>query len=94
MLPVWATLRYLLFASAAVAADFSPPVVSVLDGDTLEVLHIQYPERIRLTQSQRHQKKRRDPFNRQNGEAYLLCMPSFVIWPKQNRSPEQHEHAD
>ena len=56
MLPVWATLRYLLFASAAVAADFSPPVVSVLDGDTLEVLHIQHPERIRLTQSQRHQK--------------------------------------
>ena len=30
------------------AADFSSPVVSVLDGDTLEVLHIQRPERIRL----------------------------------------------
>ena len=31
------------------AADFSGPVVSVLDGDTLEVLHHQHPERIRLS---------------------------------------------
>jgi endonuclease YncB( thermonuclease family) len=31
------------------AADFSGPVVSVLDGDTLEVLHNQRPERIRLS---------------------------------------------
>ena len=31
------------------AADFTGPVVSVLDGDTLEVLHNQYPERIRLS---------------------------------------------
>ena len=31
------------------AADFSAPVVSVLDGDTLEVLHDQHPERIRLS---------------------------------------------
>ncbi len=30
------------------AADFSGPVVSVLDGDTIEVLHNQRPERIRL----------------------------------------------
>jgi len=30
-------------------ADFSGPVVSVLDGDTLEVLHNQRPERIRLS---------------------------------------------
>ncbi len=30
-------------------ADFSGPVVSVLDGDTLEVLHNQHPERIRLS---------------------------------------------
>jgi len=33
---------------AAFAADFSGPVVSVLDGDTIEVLHNQHPERIRL----------------------------------------------
>lgn len=40
-----------ILASAAQtnAADFSGPVVSVLDGDTLEVLHDQYPERIRLS---------------------------------------------
>jgi micrococcal nuclease len=30
------------------AADFSGPVVGVLDGDTIEVLHNQHPERIRL----------------------------------------------
>jgi hypothetical protein len=34
--------------SAVLALDFSGPVVSVLDGDTLEVLHNQHPERIRL----------------------------------------------
>ena len=33
---------------AAIAADFTGRVVSVLDGDTLEVLHSQQPERIRL----------------------------------------------
>ena len=31
------------------AADFTGPVVSVLDGDTIEVLHNTYPERIRLS---------------------------------------------
>jgi endonuclease YncB( thermonuclease family) len=30
------------------AADFTGPVVSILDGDTIEVLHNQRPERIRL----------------------------------------------
>ena len=30
-------------------ADFSGPVVSVLDGDTIEVLHNQHSERIRLS---------------------------------------------
>lgn len=29
--------------------DFTDPVVSVLDGDTIEVLHNTYPERIRLS---------------------------------------------
>ena len=32
-----------------VCADFSGPVVSVLDGDTIEVLHNQHAERIRLS---------------------------------------------
>jgi micrococcal nuclease len=37
-----------LLASSALA-DFSGPVVSLLDGDTLEGLHKQHPERIRLS---------------------------------------------
>ena len=34
--------------SAVLALDFTGPVVSVLDGDTIEVLHNRHPERIRL----------------------------------------------
>lgn len=37
-----------LFTSTALAADFSGPVVSVIDGDTLDVLHNGQAERIRL----------------------------------------------
>jgi endonuclease YncB( thermonuclease family) len=48
MLTVWAALLYILPAKAAVAADFSDSVISVLDGDTLEVLHNNHAERIRL----------------------------------------------
>ena len=48
MLTVWAALLYILPANAAVAADFSGSVVAVLDGDTLEVLHNNHAERIRL----------------------------------------------
>jgi endonuclease YncB( thermonuclease family) len=33
---------------SAFAANFTGLVVSVLDSDTIEVLHNQYPERIRL----------------------------------------------
>jgi micrococcal nuclease len=35
--------------SAALALDFTGPVVSVLDGDTIEVLYKRHPERIRLS---------------------------------------------
>jgi endonuclease YncB( thermonuclease family) len=49
MLTVLAALLYLLLASAAVAAEFSGPVASVLNGDILEVLYNHYPERIRLS---------------------------------------------
>lgn len=35
--------------SMVLAADFTGPVVSVLDGDALEVLHHQHPERVRLS---------------------------------------------
>lgn len=38
----------LAFIQPAIAADFSGSVVSVSDGDTIEVLHNQRPERIRL----------------------------------------------
>ncbi len=48
MVTLWAALLQILLASAAVAVDFSGPVVSVLDGDTIEVLHNTHPERIRL----------------------------------------------
>ena len=39
----------ILLSAHSVFADFSGPVVSILDGDTLEVLHNQHPERIRLS---------------------------------------------
>ena len=35
--------------SVVLASDFTDPVVSVFDGDTLEVLHNNHPERIRLS---------------------------------------------
>jgi len=38
----------LLIPVCIFAADFSGPVVSVLDGDTIEVLHNNHSERIRL----------------------------------------------
>jgi endonuclease YncB( thermonuclease family) len=42
-------LSGVLFIPATVsAANFPGPVVSVLDGDTLEVLHNHRPDRIRL----------------------------------------------
>ena len=41
-------LLFLLSPSRAVA-EFTGPVVSVLDGDTIEVLHNRHPERIRLS---------------------------------------------
>jgi endonuclease YncB( thermonuclease family) len=47
---LWAVLFTLLLASAALA-DCSGPVVSVLDGETIEVLHKTRPERIRLVGS-------------------------------------------
>jgi endonuclease YncB( thermonuclease family) len=37
-----------LFSSLTLANDFTGPVVSVLDGDTIEVLHNTRAERIRL----------------------------------------------
>ena len=39
----------ILFLPEFGAADFGGLIVSVLDGDTIEVLHNQHPERIRLS---------------------------------------------
>jgi len=67
----------------SVWTDFSGPVVSILDGDTLEVLHHQHPERIHLPQSQRHSKERRNPLNRKNGEAHIpACHQLGLLIPK------------
>jgi len=74
--PVWplGVLFALLISPPAVAvSEYHGLVVSVLDGDTLEVLHNRHPERIRLPQSQRHPKEQRDPLNRKNGEAHILA---------------------
>ena len=38
-----------LYVLPTIAADFSDEVVGVLDGDTIEVLHNTYPERVRLS---------------------------------------------
>ena len=47
---VFSLCFFLGLSSVGLAAtDFSGPVVSVLDGDTIEVLHNQHPERIRLS---------------------------------------------
>ena len=47
ILPILAS-AYFLSCFSAWATDFNGPVISVLDGDTIEVLHNQHPERIRL----------------------------------------------
>ena len=44
-----AVLLILWFASSAFAGEFTGPVISVLDDDTIEVLHNLRPERIRLS---------------------------------------------
>ena len=49
MFIVVAALLHILLASAALAADYSGLVVFVLDGDIIEILHKQHPERIRLS---------------------------------------------
>jgi hypothetical protein len=42
-------LLLFVFHPSGALADFSGLVVSVLDGDTLEVLHNIHPERVRLS---------------------------------------------
>ena len=45
----WLLIGCILLCTPLEAAEFSGPVVSVLDGDTIEVLHHQRAERIRLS---------------------------------------------
>ena len=46
---LWSAAFVLLGAVPTLASDFTGPVVAVLDGDTIEVLHHQRHERIRLS---------------------------------------------
>ena len=46
---LWSAAFVLLLAAPTHAADFSGPVVSVLEGDTIEVLHNTHLERVRLS---------------------------------------------
>ena len=43
------TILLILWPIGVAFADFSAPVVSILDGDTIEVLHNTHPERVRLS---------------------------------------------
>ena len=49
MLTIWTVLLSLLLSTSVSAEDFTGQVVTVLDGDTIEVLHNQHPDRIRLS---------------------------------------------
>jgi micrococcal nuclease len=50
LVPSVSTLCFFISSfSAVLASDFTGPVVSVLDGDTIEVLHNDHAERIRLS---------------------------------------------
>jgi hypothetical protein len=83
-----------LLAVGSAVADFSGLAVGIIDGDTIEVLHNQHPERVRLPQSQRHSKERCDPLNRKNGEARILACQhlscTFVNPHNQTRQPTEH----
>jgi len=46
---LWTVFLTLLVTSSVLATELTGPVVSVLDGDTIEVLRNQHPERIRLS---------------------------------------------
>ncbi|HKO32019.1 MAG TPA: thermonuclease family protein, partial [Nitrospiraceae bacterium] len=49
MLLFFAVLFTLWLVASAMAGEFTGPVVGILDGDTIEVLHKKRPERIRLS---------------------------------------------
>jgi endonuclease YncB( thermonuclease family) len=49
LVPLVVLLAFLTPAPAAAVSEYQGEVVRILDGDTLEVLHNQHPERIRLS---------------------------------------------
>jgi len=82
-IPLLILSAVLLLDSQVFASEFTGQVVSILDGDTIEILHEGHPVRIRLPQSQRHSKERRNPLNRKNGEAHTLaCHQLGLLTPK------------
>jgi hypothetical protein len=89
-------LAALLIPTIVCAADFTGRVVGIIDGDTLEVLHNNHAERIRLPQSQRHSKERRDPLNRKNREAHILACHqlSCALGIPQNQTRQPTEHGE
>jgi endonuclease YncB( thermonuclease family) len=64
-------LVLLLLLPTRVLADFTGPIVSVLDGDTIEILHNQRQERIRLSGDRLH---RKGPSLWQESEASRVCV--------------------
>lgn len=60
-IPLLILSAVLLLDSQVFASEFTGQVVSILDGDTIEILHEGHPERIRLPQSQRHSNRTAQP---------------------------------
>jgi hypothetical protein len=88
----------LLFVSVVIAqviaAEFIGPVVSVLDSDTIDVLHNHHAEPIRLPQSQPQPNELLDPLKRRTAEPHIQCVLSCVIWKPQNNCRSQREDAN
>ncbi len=70
---VGCAIAVLHYTALAFAGTITSAVISILDGDTIEVLRNNRTGRIHLPQSQRHPKEQRDPLNRKNGETHILA---------------------
>ena len=72
-------------------ADFLGPVVAILDGDTIEVLYNQHPERIRLSGIDCPEKgqafgKRAKQAASESGESYdTPLLPPLMVRPRPRR---------
>ena len=74
-----AALLYILLARAVLAADYSGPVVSVPDGDTIEVLHNTHPERIRLSGIDAQKSGSVQPFPSRPALRFPLSLPRMGL---------------